>query len=205
MNKKIVHLLTNKLPVISIIILILAYAYLSIPDNYTLQIGGVPIATTVPLPTNTPWKYKYRWVLVGIPILLIINIIYSSMKVSSISQISVFDVGKDFFYQFQKQVGIAVTNGSVESSAASSFKYTAIDPTAVADPDTKKLFNMIQLSGDPKSSYYKKAQYFCNSFRPCSCCGLTGYTTFFNNMVDKCNTINSTDKTMERIANAPAS
>lgn len=199
MNKKIVHLLTHKLPIVTVIILILSYVYLSIPENYTLQVGGVPIATTIPLPSNTPWKYKYRWLLVGIPILLLANIIFSALKVSNVSKLTVWDLGKDFFYQFQKQVGNAVTTGAVESGNAANFKYTKIDPTATSDPNIIKLFNMIQLSGDPKSTYYGKSQYFCNSFRPCSCCGIPEYTTFFTNMKQNCNTINSTDKTMQKI------
>ena len=61
MNKKLTHLITNKLPIITLLILILSYAYLSIPNNYVLQVGGMVVANTFPLPKNVPWKYKYRY------------------------------------------------------------------------------------------------------------------------------------------------
>lgn len=197
MNKKITHLITHKLPIVSVIILILSYAYLSIPENYTLQIGGMAVATTTPLPKNTPWVYKYRYVLIAIPILIIFYIIYLKHTISLVSNLTVWDFGKDFFYQFQVQANNAIAAQLVETPSASSFSYKKVDPSAVSDrPDIKKLFNMIQLTGDPKGGLYTQAQYFCGTQRACSCCADPKYSTFFTNMKSKCISINATDKTI---------
>jgi hypothetical protein len=193
MNKKIVHLFTNKLPIVSIILLTLSYAYLSIPDNYTLQIGGVAVANTFKLPANVPWKYKYRWVLVLIPFLFIIHIIYAASITSRISSLSVWDFGIDFFSQFQINAKKAVDNGAVEGPDAKNFNYKIIDPSATEDRGIKKLFNIIQLSADPKSNLNKEAQYFCNTLRRCNCCSFPAYTNKFPNMKDTCNNFKSPD------------
>jgi len=127
MNKKTIHILTHKLPIISIIILILAYAYLNIPENYVLQLGGsVPGKNLIPLPNNTPWKYKYRWVLVAMPFLIIIITIYAAIKSQKLKSLTLWDLGGDFFYQFQKQVNNAVKSGSVESIKATSFSWKEV-------------------------------------------------------------------------------
>ena len=190
MNKKIVHLLTTKLPIVSVIILLLAYAYLSIPDNCVLQVGGVDIANTYKLPNNTPWKYKYRWVFVLIPILIILHLIYSVYYYFHIRSLSSWDMGKDFFAQFQNQVKNAISTGAVPSpSKSNDFSYTNVpDPSTTDDPDLKKLFNIIQLTGNPRSGLYTQAQYFCGSFRPCSCCEEPGFKEYFasSGMIEQC-------------------
>ena len=59
-----------------------------------------------------------------------------------------------------------------------------------AEPEIAKFFNMIQLTNNPVSPLYVKAQYFCNTTRPCSCCLDDNYTKYFFgcNNASKCNT-----------------
>ena len=199
MNKKIIHLITHKLPIVSVIILILAYVYLSIPENYTLQIGGMAVATTTPLPKNTPWVYKYRWVFVAVPILIIFFIIYIQLTLSGISRLTMWDFGKDFFSEFKIQVNNAIKSDPpyVESADPKNFKYSNLQALpSDAPPDIKKLFNILQLTSDPSSGLYKESQYFCGTHRACSCCADPKYTAFFKGMVSKCAAINASDKTI---------
>jgi len=98
-----------------------------------------------------------------------------------------WDLGKDFFSQFQIQLDKAVKKTQPDSITPSStayslFNYKTVDTSAQEakdDVDIKKLYNIIQLTGDPKSSGYVNAQYFCNAFRPCSCCKEPGYAEWF--------------------------
>ena len=190
MNKKLIHLITNKLPVISVIILILAYIYISIPDNYVVQFGG---ANNLALPKRTPFIYKFRWVLVMLPILLFIHLIYSIYftKVYAPS-LTVWDLGKDFLKQFQVQMtkAVALRGGVADSvsgktekaSVAQMFNYKKIDTNskeAKSDSDIWRLYNFIQLTADPLSAGYSGAQYFCNAYRPCDCCSEPGYIQWF--------------------------
>ncbi len=182
MNKKITLLLTDKLPIVSLIILILAYIYLSIPDNYALQVGGVVVANTFKLPENTPWKYKYRWLLISVPFLLIFSIIYSRVVRSNIASLTIWDQGKDFFSQFQREINNAVTGGQVQSADAKNFNYLKLDlneELKTSNPNTYKLFNVIMQTANPNNSLYQSAQYFCSTTRPCSCCDFPKYKTFF--------------------------
>lgn len=197
MNKKIVHLLTNKLPIVSVIILLLAYVYLSIPDNYVLQVGGVALANTYKLPKSIPFKYKYRWVFVLVPVLVLIHLIYSIYFVTHLSSLTMWDAGKDFFQQFQLQANAALKALQVSTddpTAANKLNYESLDPSdplVKGNPDILKLYNFIQLSGDPRSSLYTATQYFCNSFRPCSCCDEPGYTEFFTTSAPTCADVKS--------------
>lgn len=190
MNKKLIHLLTNKLPVISVIILILAYIYISIPDNYVVQLGG---SNKLALPKHTPFLYKFRWALVIVPILIFIHLIYSIYYTKVyMPSLSIWDLGKDFFKQFQVQMNkaVALSGGVAESvsgktpsaSVAQMFNYKTVNTNskeAKSDIDLWRLYNMIQLTGDPLSSGYNGAQYFCNAFRPCDCCSEPGYVKWF--------------------------
>ena len=76
-----------------------------------------------------------------------------------------------------------------DPSAADKLNYQNIDPSdplVKGNPDILKLYNFIQLSGDPRSSLYTASQYFCSSFRPCSCCAEPGYTEFFTTSAPTC-------------------
>ena len=118
MNKKLIHLITTKLPIVTLLILILSYAYLSIPNNYAIQVGGVTVANTFPLPKNVPWKYKYRYLLVAIPIMLIIYFINTMSFYNNVSKMTTWNMGKEFFYEFQQQIKNAVQQGAVEDGTA---------------------------------------------------------------------------------------
>jgi hypothetical protein len=190
MNKKLIHLITNKLPVISVIILILAYIYISIPDNYIVQFGG---ANNLALPKRTPFIYKFRWVLVILPILLFIHLIYSIYFTQVYApSLTLWDLGKEFFKQFQVQIAKAVAlkggvadslSGKTEkASVGQMFNYKTVDKEskeAINDNDLWRLYNIIQLTGDPLSAGYNGAQYFCNAFRPCDCCSDPEYVKWF--------------------------
>jgi len=184
MNKKLTHLITNKLPIITLLILILSYAYLSIPNNYVLQVGGMVVANTFPLPKNVPWKYKYRYLLLAIPIMLLIYFITTVVFYNSYSKMSIWDMGKEFFYEFQQQIKNAVQQGAVEDGTAKSFNYKKIKIEEAPDANIKKLFNIITLAGDPSSQLSKESQYFCATYRPCGCCEMPAYKTFFT--TNKC-------------------
>lgn len=194
MNKKLIHLLTTKLPILSVIILILAYVYLSIPETYLLQLGGVDNVKKFSLPKNVPFVYKFRWMLVIIPILILGHLIYSVYFTQVlIPSTTVWDIGKDFFYQFQIELNKHIALNQVEltpsgSGAITQFSYKNIPdsityggPQGDSAPDKNlwKFYNIIQITGDPRSIGYTTAQYFCNSIRPCSCCNEPGYIQYF--------------------------
>ena len=187
MNKKIVHLFTSKLPIISVVLLALTYLYLSIPDNYILQIGGVPVANTYKLPSNIPWKYKYRWLLILIPILILIHLIYSIYICNQVKNLDMpWSMGNDFFSEFQIQVK-AVADWPAKIVAdpkdPRSYSYKKIPDAKEAvtkySPDIGKLFNMIQQCQSPYGQFYAQSQYFCNVYRPCGCCDQPAYKKFF--------------------------
>ena len=163
MNKKFIHTLNNKLPIISIIILTLVYIYLSIPEDYTIQIGGELAPNMEKLPKNTPFIYTYRWIFVIIPI-LIIGVIINSFVYSNNVVVDMWDMANAFFYNFAKQDGLAKAAG---------YKINlSTDPAdlGVTDPDMIKYINYYKISTDIKGGVYPYAQFFCSSYRPCSCC-----------------------------------
>ena len=173
MNKKLVNILTNKLPIIACVILILMYTYLCIPDNYIIQLGGAKNA--IPMPKNVPFKYKYRWLFVVIPILILIHLIYSIYYFYHIKSLTTWDIARDFFSQFQGQANIASKKGM-------KLDYTngdTIDPAV--EPDLARFVNFLKLAGDPRAGLYNFSQYFCNSFRPCSCCHDDNFLQYFSN------------------------
>jgi hypothetical protein len=184
MNKKLIHLITTKLPIVTLLILILSYAYLSIPNNYALQVGGMTVANTFPLPKNVPWKYKYRYLLLAIPIMLLIYFISTVLFYNKVTKMTTWDMGKEFFYEFQQQVKNAVQQGAVEDANAKSFNYKKIKIEDAPDANIKKLFNIITLAGDPSSQLSKESQYFCSTYRPCGCCEMDAYKKYFK--TNKC-------------------
>jgi len=184
MNKKLIHLITTKLPIVTLLILILSYAYLSIPNNYAIQVGGMTVANTFSLPKNVPWKYKYRYLLLAIPIMLIVYIIIGINFRSKIIAINTWKNGQEFFSQFYNTVIDAVTAGDVTGGESATFYYEELKDKETSTPEIAKLFNFIQLTGNPFGNLYKESQYFCNTYRPCSCCDLPGYQKFFK--TNKC-------------------
>jgi hypothetical protein len=182
MNKKTINLLTDKLPIVSVIILILIYIYLSIPDNFVLQLGGAPVLA---LPKKTPAMYKFRWVFIIIPVLLLMHLIYSIYYTRIyIPSLPMWNIGIDFFGNFQKQFQklIALKKGLTPSISNLTFNYKNISldaKEAKNDPDIYKLYNSILLNGDPLSTGYTSTQYFCRAFRPCTCCKEKGYVEWF--------------------------
>jgi len=174
MNKKLKNTLINNYPLISIIILCLIYLYLNAPDNILEQKGGEP---EFDYPPNTPLIYKYRFAFVAFPFLLIGLIMYYAYFTHVVSpSYNMWSLGLDFFSNFQTQYNIAVADPNNISPADINYRYT-ITPSMT--PDMKKFFNMIQLTGDPLGGMYIKAQYFCNSARPCNCCLNNSYTKYF--------------------------
>ena len=182
MNKKTIHLLTNKLPIVSVIILILIYAYLSIPDNFVIQLGGAPVLA---LPRKTPAMYKFRWAFIIVPVLILLHLIYSIYFTQFyLPSLSMWDIGIDFFGNFQKNLQklIALKGGLTPSISPITYNYKKVKLTAkeaTDDPDIFKLYNSILLNGDPLSVGYLSSQYFCNAFRPCTCCNEKGYVDWF--------------------------
>jgi hypothetical protein len=177
MNKNLKNTIINNYPIISIIILGLIYLYLELPNNILKQTGGGEKTWTYP--PNTPSLYKYRFAFVTLPILLIILIIYYAYYTYAIvPTVSVWDLGLEFFANFQKQFKIAVENPAIGKSSIN-YKFEITDKMKKSEPELAKFFNMIQLTNNPLSTLYVKAQYFCNTTRPCSCCLDDNYTTYF--------------------------
>ena len=54
-----------------------------------------------------------------------------------------------------------------------------IDPAV--EPDLARFVNFLKLAGDPRAGLYNFSQYFCNSFRPCSCCHDDNFLQYFSN------------------------
>ena len=162
MNKKFVHILSNKIPMISIILLILIYVYLNIPDDFTIQLGGAPPAGNIPLPKNTPFIYKFRWLFVAIPF-LILGVIINSIVYSRNVEPSLWDSANAFLYNFAKQDQIA-------KKANLKITLQSVPKDIATDAEQLKYINMVQLTKFDKSGLYPYAQFFCNAYRPCSCC-----------------------------------
>jgi hypothetical protein len=177
MNKKIKNTIINYYSIISIIVLGIIYLYLELPNNILVQKGGGD--KNWDYPPNIPYMYKYRYGLVSIPILLIGLIGYYAYYYHVvISQLSVWDLGYDFFSKFQSQYLLAIKDPNIGIEQIN-YQYSIPPEMKKAQPDLYKFFNMIQLSGDSKSGLYVKAQYFCNSTRPCSCCLDDNYVRHF--------------------------
>jgi len=162
MNKKFIHILNNKLPVIFITILGLIYVYLNIPDDYTIQLGGAIPEGSMSLPKNTPFLYRYRWLFVAIPF-LIIGVIINSLVYSQRVEISLWDSANAFLYNFAKQNKIA-------NEKKMKITLQTVPGDLTDDPELLKYINMIKLTIFDKSGLYPYAQFFCSAYRPCSCC-----------------------------------
>jgi len=183
MNKNLKNTIINKFPIVSILVLILIYIYLNLPNDINSilnpkQIGGKP---AYELPPFTPWLYKYRFAFVVLPILLLLLLIYyiyySQVVVPSYSM---WDMGHNFFSNYQKQTKNLVKGGY--TPVYNTYKNLP-DAKAMEEmtPDEKALINILQLTQDPLSGVYTKAQYFCNAARPCNCCKDDLYVKqFFN-------------------------
>jgi len=180
MNKNLKNTIIHKFPIISILILILIYIYLNFPNNINSilqpqQKGGVPLFE---LPPYTPMLYKYRFGFVVLPILLILLIIYYIYYINQVvKKYTVWDLGLDFFSNFQKQYNdIVKLNGDPE------------DYKQLNNPnntkDQKAYYNILAITADPLGGLYTKAQYFCNAARPCNCCLDNNYTKYFFNCAD---------------------
>jgi hypothetical protein len=177
MNKKLKNIIINYYSIISIIILGLIYLYLELPENILVQRGGGN--KNWDYPPNIPLMYKYRYGFVSVPILLLGVIgYYAYFNYVVVPKTNVWDIGHNFFSKFQQQYLIARTDPSIGVDRIN-YKYSIPPEMKKAQPDLYKFFNMIQLSGDDKSGMYIKAQYFCNSSRPCSCCLDDNYVKYF--------------------------
>ena len=163
MNKKFIHILNNKLPVIFITILGLIYVYLNIPDDYSIQLGGAVPEGNIALPKNTPFLYRYRWLFVAMPF-LIIGIIINSLVYSQKTEISLWDSGNAFLYNFAKQNEIA------KKEKMKKITLQSVPGEMTSDPEMLKYINMVKLTKFDKSGLYPFAQFFCSAYRPCSCC-----------------------------------
>lgn len=184
MNKKLQSLLLEKFSIISVIILILIYIYISIPNELLMQKGG---AKTFKMPPNVPILYKYRFVFVFLPFLLLGLLAYYAYYTHvTIPSASLWTIGLDFFSRFQEQyINLVENDKSYKGNKLPSYKSKDPDTT---DDNMLKFFNIIRLAGDPLSGLYIPAQYFCNVARPCGCCNNNNYLKhFFNcNSPDDC-------------------
>jgi hypothetical protein len=177
MNKKIQSLLLEKFTIITVIILVLVYIYISIPNDILMQKGGAP---TFKMPPNTPMLYKYRFAFIALPFLLLgLAAYYAYYAHVTLPSLTVWDLGHDFFANFQKQYIALVANGGI--TADSPPTYASDIPEGVADKDQLAFYNTIQISADPLSGLYTKAQYFCGAARPCGCCTDNKYLKYFFN------------------------
>jgi len=178
MNKKLKNTIINNYPIISIIILGLIYLYLEYPNNILVQSGGAK-EKTWSLPSNIPFMYKYKYALISVPFLLVALIIYHAyFDRVVLKQTSIWDLGHDFFSNFQKQYFVAVSNPAIGVDNIK-FDYLVPEQLKKNEPDLAKFFNMIQVTADYRSGGYIKAQYFCNSTRPCNCCLDDAYVKYF--------------------------
>jgi len=180
MNKKLIKSITDNLPIIGCVILILTYLYLCIPEDYTIQLGGAD-PDAVPLPKNTPFIFTYRWLFVAIPILIIIHLIYSIYYFYTIKSLTTWDLARDFFKNYQAQTVVAISPSVGLNPIVDGYRMdgSGIDP--VQQPELYKYVNFTQLAGNPRSGIYHYAQYFCNAYRPCSCCHDANYRAYFSN------------------------
>jgi len=180
MNKNLKNSLIHKFPIISILILILIYVYLNLPDFNPTQIGGKP---TYKLPPFTPWLYKYRFAFVALPILLLILLIWQIYYSESVViNYDMWDMGSDFFSNFQKQFK-SLKEGGYEPTydTYTSSKLPTDKQKKEMTEDQLELINFLQISQDPRGALYSKTQFFCNAARPCNCCLDNKYTKeFFN-------------------------
>jgi hypothetical protein len=120
--------------------------------------------------------YKYRFAFISFPILLIVVAgYYAYFTHVTMANLTVWDLGLDFFSNFQKQYLIAAG----QQISPIDYTYDVSATMKSSQPDLSKFFNMIQLTGNPLSAMYIKGQYFCNTARPCNCCLEDGYAKYF--------------------------
>jgi len=190
MNKNLKNTLINYFPLISIFILGLIYLYLNTPDNLIdntinkiIEQSGGAGTESFDYPPNTPFLFKYRIIFVTIPILLIgVIIYYAYYNNVTVKSLTIWDLGLDFFSNFQKQHKAAIV-AKIDKDDIN-YNYDPEPAMLEAQPELAKMFNIIKLTANPLSALYIKGQYFCNSARPCNCCLDDNYTEFFFNCVN---------------------
>jgi hypothetical protein len=181
MNKKLQNLLLEKFSIISVIILVLVYIYISIPNDILAQKGG---ATTFKMPPNVPMLYKYRFVFVALPFLLVgLIAFYAYYYYVTLPSVTFWDLGSGFFSSFQKQFSKLVsTSKAYKDRQLPNYKSGTPDG---ADNDMSKFFNIIRYAGDPLGGLNLPATYFCSVARPCGCCNDNDYLKYFFECNDK--------------------
>ena len=122
---------------------------MSLPDNLTIQGGGMTPAECI------PFSYKYRYVFYILPIILVIFIYIYKKKCDEINEMTYEDYGKIFFPKF-----ITYYNGNKDAS--------------LGEEDQKLYDNLLTNTGT-NGMISDQAREFCNLLAPCSCCEVPGY------------------------------
>ena len=122
---------------------------MSLPDNITIQSGGMTPSECI------PFSYKYRYVFYTVPIVLIIFIVMYKKKCDEINAMTYEEYGKIFFSKFVKYY-----NGNKDGSLSKT------------DQD---LYDNVLKNAAPNGPVAEDSLQFCNLVAPCSCCDVPGY------------------------------
>lgn len=148
MNKKIS---SNVSIIILVIILVLSYLYMNLPDNFGVQRGG---GDKIP-PNCIPITYRFRYMYYFFLIFMIIFVIRFYIYYSTVSNYTFSSYIKKFLNKY------------AENTQA--IKAKTIDP--VEQINYKDLINGFSGVG----SYVTFGEAFCTTVAPCSCCNEPGY------------------------------
>ena len=150
MNRKIS---SNVSIILLLVILGLSYIYMSMPNNYMIQMGG----DSPPIPPECiPFTYKFRYLFYFFFIFLIIVIVRFFIYFQYASKYSYSDFIKMFLNMYA-----ADTN--------------AISNKTISDYEQNNYNSMITALTQGTGQYAKYASAFCNTISPCSCCSEPGY------------------------------
>ena len=152
MNKKIYNIISILL---LIVILIISYVYMNLPENFRLQLGGVEPGK-IPIPPEClPFMYKYRYIFYIAPIFLLLLIILYGIRDMQNSSLTYSDFGKIMLSKFKNDTEAKNKN--------------------TISPEDLEIYNrFLEYTGHGKQ-FGANSQLFCFINSPCSCCDVPGY------------------------------
>ena len=142
-----------KLSILLIVILFLAYVFMSLPEDFRLQFGGQD-KIKIP-PECVPFVYKFRYVIYMLPLLLLLfNVYYGSFAIKA-ANFKYEDFGKIFLTGF----------------AEKTLNYATLEPDEKANYDYLVKECNLKKNGAIAQDVAK----FCDIIVPVSCCNVPGY------------------------------
>ena len=141
-----------------ILILVLSYIYINLPNDFNIQLGGSG-KPSLP-PTCLPMMYRYRFIIYIIPIILISLNIFYGLQTSKVASYTYADYGRIFLAGFAKQTNVIAGNPE--------------DPNDPA-PNLQEVYDEVIDQSKPQKFLGTYVDSFCTTLAPISCCNVPGY------------------------------